>query len=79
MSRLETWIAEEVASYEKEYGSLDAERRAEFKEALKGTLHGQQLRVADGCGVFGDAMLAALKEHSDALRDSQLREWFRRR
>jgi hypothetical protein len=78
MSRLEEWVNQEIASYEEFAGPLLPEERERFAEHLRGTLHGAQLRVADGAGELGDAMLAALKEHSDGLRDEALAAWFRR-
>ena len=79
MTRLEDWMAEEIGLYEREYGPLDGAAEAAFREKLAGTLTGAQLRVADEAGALGDSVLAALRSHSDRLRDYALAEWFRDR
>jgi hypothetical protein len=77
MTRLDAWIATELAYYERYYGPLSEDEKEKYAERLRGTLNGVQLRVADSAGVLGDTVLAALKAHSDGLRDSALARWFR--
>jgi hypothetical protein len=77
MTRLQDWINEEIAAYENLYGRMDDDQRTRFTEHLAGTLNGAQLHVADEAGVLGNTVLAALRDHSDRLRDSQLARWFR--
>lgn len=77
MSRLEDWVAQEIEAIERFSGPLLPEERERCADALRGTLHGAQLAVTDSAGPLGDAVLAALKAHSDRLRDTQLARWFR--
>lgn len=74
MSRLERWLDEEVRLA----GPMGQQEESEYREALSGTLIAAQLRVADAAGDLGDAVLTALRSHTERVRNSRLREWFRR-
>ena len=77
MSRLEDWVTQEIQEIERVAGPLTPEERERCAESLRKTLHGEQLALADSAGTLGDTVLAALKAHSDRLRDTQLARWFR--
>ncbi len=76
-ARLERWMDEEVSLCQ-EHSPLTADEEIAYRDAMGKTLHAAQLRVADSAGDLGDAVLIALKRHSDAARDRSLREFFRR-
>ena len=78
MTRLETWLEEEVALLREYDPDMTEQRESEYREALGKTLHAEQLRVADAFGDLGDVALAEMKKVSDRARDLGLRAFFRR-
>lgn len=86
-TRLERWLDEEVSLIREYDPRMTYSSELEYRRMMEGTLHGQQLKLADEADALcrathvpeiGDRIYAHLKSISDRARDRSLREWFRR-